>query len=114
MFARIKKAYATNPILFIHIAAFAIAVMLGIISEILLTVAGIDSIPEPIRDAYMVIFFVAISYWLASASAKRCNAHKHDESKITYIALWLYSRVLRITATIWGISFVITVLSGNL
>ncbi len=95
---KIKNAYSANPILFIHIAAVVIMMVYTIANGVFLSVAGRDSTTEWLSAIHMLTYFGGIGAWLASASGKRCQAHKADESKITYIALWLYSKVLWIMA----------------
>jgi len=113
MLSKLRKAYHTNPILFIHIAAFVIGIIFGVASEVFLIVTGIDSIPTQITDANMVLYTASIAFWLANASKKQSYKHRNDESRITYIALIIYSRVVLVAAIGWVLSFVIT-LSASL
>ena len=113
MFSRISKIYRSNPILFVHIAGFAIGFLVNILLEIFRLAMGIEAIPMIVRDAFICIWSSGFFVWLGAASRQAYKRHKQDEVKLTYIVLRLYSFATTAAGIFNFVCWIITLISGE-
>ena len=107
MLAKIRSAYKSNPILFVHVAAPCLYIVWTIFIELIVEIVIPQSLSMVFREAAAVIFAWAICLWLAYVTSQRSKAHSMDESRFTYYALKCYSNFIKTILIVWVLSYII-------
>lgn len=113
MFSRIAKVYRSNPILFVHIAGFALLFFINILLELFRLAMGWEALPEIVRDAFITIWSSGFLIWLGITSQQCSKKHKQDEVKLTYVVLKLYSFATTIAGAMSLLSWIIVLISDK-
>ena len=87
---KIRSIYEKHPVLFIHLFALALWLVLNIIGAIILAVFGMDRLPPEISRAFILLYGMLFSLWLGKKSVEMYKLNQAKEKKTRKILWGIY------------------------